>query len=250
MLSRQTSSNGSWHSCIGVLTMEASFLGRYALYVHTVTCEKARSVLRTKYSYSVFVDTSLEAFIRHPPWSALHLVRPLYPLVCTQHTGRKVPGARTEVLGDDPAPHLPILVNFCHRFHHLRPRLHELARKHLPAIHVDASLTSPQASEFVRRRQAKEYHLAKSTSLVRPQGLKPSSTWTNTGGWTPFLLQDPRTSTILSASACAFLPVHAVHLSGRPLSRYRMNLEGDEPPVKYSTLLDRPDLRHIGSNTR
>jgi hypothetical protein len=29
-----------------------------------------------------------------------------------------------------------------------------------------------------------------------------------------------------------------------------MNLEGDEPPVKYSTLLERPDLRHIGSNTR
>lgn len=30
----------------------------------------------------------------------------------------------------------------------------------------------------------------------------------------------------------------------------RMNLEGDEPPLKYSTLLDRADLRHVGSNTR
>ena len=29
-----------------------------------------------------------------------------------------------------------------------------------------------------------------------------------------------------------------------------MNLEGDKPPVKYSVLLERPDLRHIGSNTR
>ncbi|KAF4124697.1 phosphatidylinositol 3-kinase [Geosmithia morbida] len=28
-----------------------------------------------------------------------------------------------------------------------------------------------------------------------------------------------------------------------------MNLEGDEPPLKYSTLLSRPDLRHVGSNT-
>ncbi|KAL6858032.1 Phosphatidylinositol (PI) 3-kinase [Amphichorda felina] len=28
-----------------------------------------------------------------------------------------------------------------------------------------------------------------------------------------------------------------------------MNLEGDEPPFRYSTLLERPDLRHIGSNT-
>ncbi|KND89763.1 Phosphatidylinositol 3-kinase VPS34 [Tolypocladium ophioglossoides CBS 100239] len=34
-----------------------------------------------------------------------------------------------------------------------------------------------------------------------------------------------------------------------PVSVRIMNLEGDEPPVKYSTLLDRPDLRHIGSNT-
>jgi phosphatidylinositol 3-kinase len=28
-----------------------------------------------------------------------------------------------------------------------------------------------------------------------------------------------------------------------------MSLEGDEPALKFSTLLDRPDLRHIGSNT-
>ncbi|KEY68734.1 hypothetical protein S7711_00606 [Stachybotrys chartarum IBT 7711] len=28
-----------------------------------------------------------------------------------------------------------------------------------------------------------------------------------------------------------------------------MNLEGDEPPLKYSTLLERADLRHVGSNT-
>ncbi|KAM4065147.1 phosphatidylinositol 3- and 4-kinase domain-containing protein [Hirsutella rhossiliensis] len=34
-----------------------------------------------------------------------------------------------------------------------------------------------------------------------------------------------------------------------PVSIRIMNLEGDEPPVKYSTLLDSPDLRHIGSNT-
>ncbi|OAA48578.1 Phosphatidylinositol Kinase [Metarhizium rileyi] len=34
-----------------------------------------------------------------------------------------------------------------------------------------------------------------------------------------------------------------------PVSVRIMNLEGDEPPVKYSTLLERPDLRHIGSNT-
>ncbi|KAL3954809.1 hypothetical protein ACCO45_010372 [Purpureocillium lilacinum] len=34
-----------------------------------------------------------------------------------------------------------------------------------------------------------------------------------------------------------------------PVSVRIMNLEGDEPPVKYSTLLDRPDLRHVGSNT-
>jgi phosphatidylinositol 3-kinase len=31
---------------------------------------------------------------------------------------------------------------------------------------------------------------------------------------------------------------------------YRINLEGDEPPVKESTLFERPGLRHIGSNTR
>ncbi|KAH7316525.1 kinase-like domain-containing protein [Stachybotrys elegans] len=28
-----------------------------------------------------------------------------------------------------------------------------------------------------------------------------------------------------------------------------MNLEGDEPPIKASTLFERPDLRHVGSNT-
>lgn len=28
------------------------------------------------------------------------------------------------------------------------------------------------------------------------------------------------------------------------------NLEGDEVPYLYSTLLDRPDLRYIGSNQR
>ncbi|QUC20051.1 uncharacterized protein UV8b_04292 [Ustilaginoidea virens] len=34
-----------------------------------------------------------------------------------------------------------------------------------------------------------------------------------------------------------------------PVSIRIMNLEGDKPPVKYSVLLERPDLRHIGSNT-
>ncbi|PFH59193.1 hypothetical protein XA68_12677 [Ophiocordyceps unilateralis] len=34
-----------------------------------------------------------------------------------------------------------------------------------------------------------------------------------------------------------------------PVSIRIMNLDGEEPPVKYSTLLDRPDLRHVGSNT-
>ncbi|PHH60907.1 hypothetical protein CDD81_1068 [Ophiocordyceps australis] len=34
-----------------------------------------------------------------------------------------------------------------------------------------------------------------------------------------------------------------------PVSVRIINLEGDEPPVKASTLVDRPDLRHIGSNT-
>ncbi|KAK5990986.1 Phosphatidylinositol 3-kinase catalytic subunit type 3 [Cladobotryum mycophilum] len=33
-----------------------------------------------------------------------------------------------------------------------------------------------------------------------------------------------------------------------PVSIRIMNLEGDEPPVKYSTLLDSPGLRHVGSN--
>ena len=31
---------------------------------------------------------------------------------------------------------------------------------------------------------------------------------------------------------------------------FRFNLEGDETPFLYSTLLDRPELRHVGSNTR
>jgi phosphatidylinositol 3-kinase len=29
-----------------------------------------------------------------------------------------------------------------------------------------------------------------------------------------------------------------------------MNLEGEEPPFKPSTLLEKPELRHVGSNTR
>ncbi|CAF3462512.1 unnamed protein product [Fusarium graminearum] len=33
-----------------------------------------------------------------------------------------------------------------------------------------------------------------------------------------------------------------------PVSIRIMNLEGEEPPFKFSTLLERPDLRHIGSN--
>ncbi|RKK99130.1 hypothetical protein BFJ68_g13361 [Fusarium oxysporum] len=33
-----------------------------------------------------------------------------------------------------------------------------------------------------------------------------------------------------------------------PVTIRIMNLEGDEPPFKYSTLLERPDLRHAGSN--
>lgn len=34
-----------------------------------------------------------------------------------------------------------------------------------------------------------------------------------------------------------------------PVSIRIMNLEGEEPPFKHSTLLENPDLRHIGSNT-
>lgn len=34
-----------------------------------------------------------------------------------------------------------------------------------------------------------------------------------------------------------------------PVSLRVINLEGEEPPVKFSTLLERPDLRHVGSNT-
>lgn len=34
-----------------------------------------------------------------------------------------------------------------------------------------------------------------------------------------------------------------------PLSIRIMNLEGDEPPIRMSTLFERPDLRHVGSNT-
>ncbi|KAJ4263781.1 Phosphatidylinositol (PI) 3-kinase [Fusarium torreyae] len=33
-----------------------------------------------------------------------------------------------------------------------------------------------------------------------------------------------------------------------PVSIRIMNLEGEEPPFKFSTLLERPDLRHVGSN--
>ncbi|CVK90740.1 probable 1-phosphatidylinositol 3-kinase [Fusarium mangiferae] len=33
-----------------------------------------------------------------------------------------------------------------------------------------------------------------------------------------------------------------------PVTIRIMNLEGDEPPFKHSTLLERPDLRHVGSN--
>ncbi|KAK2592277.1 Phosphatidylinositol (PI) 3-kinase [Conoideocrella luteorostrata] len=33
-----------------------------------------------------------------------------------------------------------------------------------------------------------------------------------------------------------------------PVSIRIMNLEGEEPPVKFSVLLERPDLRHVGSN--
>jgi phosphatidylinositol 3-kinase len=35
-----------------------------------------------------------------------------------------------------------------------------------------------------------------------------------------------------------------------PVSIRIMNLEGEEPPFKFSTLLERPDLRHVGSNIR
>lgn len=30
----------------------------------------------------------------------------------------------------------------------------------------------------------------------------------------------------------------------------RIGIDGDVPPTKYSTLLDKPQVRHIGSNTR
>ncbi|KFH46181.1 Phosphatidylinositol 3-kinase catalytic subunit type-like protein [Hapsidospora chrysogenum ATCC 11550] len=36
---------------------------------------------------------------------------------------------------------------------------------------------------------------------------------------------------------------------GHPVSIRIMNLEGDEAPFRFSSLLDRPDLRHVGSNT-
>lgn len=90
--------------------------------------------------------------------------------------------------------------------------------------------------------------------------MNASPPWPTTGEWTPFPLRAPKMSTIPSASGCMShhsvpraVPCYAmrqgalVSLTAWP---YSMNLEGDEPPVKYSTLLDRPDLRHIGSNTR
>jgi hypothetical protein len=33
-------------------------------------------------------------------------------------------------------------------------------------------------------------------------------------------------------------------------ARDRMNLEGEEAPVRQSTLLSTPSLRHVGSNLR
>lgn len=35
-----------------------------------------------------------------------------------------------------------------------------------------------------------------------------------------------------------------------PVSIRIMSLEGEETPIPFSTLLERPDLRHIGSNQR
>lgn len=31
---------------------------------------------------------------------------------------------------------------------------------------------------------------------------------------------------------------------------YSVNLEGEQTPIPFSTLINRPDLRHVGSNLR
>jgi phosphatidylinositol 3-kinase len=58
-------------------------------------------------------------------------------------------------------------------------------------------------------------------------------------------LQVPRLSNILSEFGCKsnFPKVGAV------LTSLRINLEGHETPYPFSTLLEKPELRHIGSNT-
>jgi len=69
--------------------------------------------------------------------------------------------------------------------------------------------------------------------------------------WSPFR-SPPRTrSTFPSASACASLLLTLEYIVfQKSANESRINLEGAEPPLRYSTLLDHPELRHIGSNQR